>query len=196
MSGCAFGDDGTLKDAKDIEWFDDADDDVPIPPSRTLTASSSASSVTSLDNFFISHPSAKKVGGERHSTRIRKPSKRTTDPDNAEAAGSAMEDVVSGQKRKADISSVSRRVTRKVIESDSGSERASDRGNGLASSDAEPDGDDTEDNSDDEEDNARADAKYNRLKSLGDNDREVLTLVCQCISYSHTCSDGHQAFKT
>ena len=196
MSGCAFGDDGTLKDAKDIKWFDDANDNVPIPPSCTLTASSSASSVTSLDNFFISHPSAKKVGGERHSTRIRKPSKRTTDPDNAEAAGSAMEDVVSGQKRKADISSVSRRVTRKVIKSDSGSERASDHGNGLASSDAEPDGDDTEDNSDDEEDNARADAKYNRLKSLGDNDHEVLTLLRQCISYSHTCSDGHQAFKT
>src|ERR1700735_1435855 len=125
MSGCAFGDDGTLKDAKDIEWFDDADDDVPIPPSRTLTASSSASSVTSLDNFFISHPSAKKVGGKRHSTRICKPSKRTTDPDNAEAAGSTMEDVVSGQKRKADISSVSHHVTCKVIESDSGSERAS-----------------------------------------------------------------------
>jgi hypothetical protein len=120
----------------------------------------------SLDGFFSSHPSAKMVGGERHSTRIRKPSKRTTDPDNAEAADGAVEDAASGRKRKAMISSVSRRVTCKVIESDSDE---------SASGDAGPDGDETEDDSDNEEDDALADAKYDRLKSFGDKDREVLT---------------------
>jgi len=56
MSDCAVADDGTLKDANNIQWFNDADDNVPIPASRPLTASSSVSSVTSLDDYFASRP--------------------------------------------------------------------------------------------------------------------------------------------
>jgi hypothetical protein len=170
MSDCAIALDGTLKDAKEIQWFNDADDLVPIPSSRSLTTSSSVSSVTSLDDYFPSRPPAKKVGGERHSTHIRKPSKRTTDPDNIEATGSTVEDAASGQKRKVGISSSFCRVAHKVIESESGSDKSSDNNS------EPPDGSDTEGNSDEEEDQTRANAKYDRLKSLGDEDREVLTL--------------------
>jgi hypothetical protein len=49
MSDCAVVKDGTLKDANDIEWFNDADDLTPLPQTRPLMAGSSAPSVTSLD---------------------------------------------------------------------------------------------------------------------------------------------------
>ena len=41
MSNCAVADNGTLKDGNDIQWFNDADDVIPIPASRPLMASSS-----------------------------------------------------------------------------------------------------------------------------------------------------------
>jgi hypothetical protein len=179
MSGDAVSTDGTLKDAGDIEWFNDADDTDPIPPSRPLTASSSASSVTSIGDYFTSRPPVKKVGGERHSSRIYKPSKRAADPDNAEAAGSA-EDAASGQKRKVGGSGNSRRVTRKVVESDSSSEKGSDHDDLTSNNGTE--------GSSDEEDQACTDAKYDSLKALGDKDREVLSLFYQVISYSYICS--------
>jgi hypothetical protein len=183
MSDCAVAKDGTLKDADDIEWFNDADDLIPLPQTRPLMAGSSASSVTSLDGFFASRPPARKVGGERHSTRIRKPSKRTVDPDNAEGTGNAVEDVASGQKRKVGISGASRRVARKIVESESGSEKSGNNGDGSASDNEEPDGNDTDGNSDngeedDEDDDTLADAKYDRLKALGDKDREVQYSLC------------------
>jgi len=121
----------------------------------------------------VSRPPAKKVGGKRQSTRIRIPSKRTTDPNNAEATGSAGEDASSGRKRKVGISGASRRVARKVVESESGSEKSSDDGNKSASDDEQPDSNDTVHNSDNDDDDTCMDAKYDRLKSLGDEDREV-----------------------
>jgi hypothetical protein len=186
MSDCAVAKDGTLRDANDIEWFNDADDLVPLPQTRPLMAGSSASSVTSLDDFFATRPPARKVGGERHSTRIRKPSKRTIDPDNAEGTGNAVEDVASGQKRKVGISGASRRVARKIVESESGSETSNKDGDGSASDNEGPDGNDTDGNLDngeddedeDDEDDNLTDAKYDRLKSLGDKDREVQYSRC------------------
>ena len=174
MSDCAVAKDGTLKDADDL---------IPLPQTRPLMAGSSASSVTSLNGFFASRPPARKVGGERHSARIRKPSKRTVDPDNAEGTGNAVEDVASGQKCKTGISGASRCVARKIVELESGSEKSSNNGDGSASDNEEPDGNDTDGNSDngkeDNEDNdTLADAKYDRLKALGDKDREVQYSLC------------------
>jgi hypothetical protein len=165
---CAIAPDGSLKNAADIQWFNDADDDVPLPsraPSQPLTSASASSSVRSLDNFFSSHLRAKKVSGERHSSRIRKPSKRTTDPDNAEAPGDTPENAPLGRKRKAGTVTIYRRVSRKIIESDSNSDGRSD---GHSQSDA-----DTEANSDEDLDEARATANYERMKALGDKDRDV-----------------------
>src|SRR5271155_2998013 len=70
---CALAADGSLLDAADITFYDDPDDDAPIPK---LTASS-----TTLHPIF----QAKNIAGSRHSVRITRPSARITDPDNAEA---------------------------------------------------------------------------------------------------------------
>jgi len=56
MSDCAVANDGTLKDANNIQWFNDADNVILIPVSCPLTASSSVSFVTSLDDYFASCP--------------------------------------------------------------------------------------------------------------------------------------------
>ena len=123
---CAISSDGSLKDAADIQWYNDADDAVPISSASHSLASTFASlSAQSLDDLFSLRPPAKKVSGERHSSRVRKPSKRTTDPDNAEAPGNILEGVISGQKRKPGAIGTSRRVSRKVILSDSNDNTAS-----------------------------------------------------------------------
>jgi hypothetical protein len=56
MSDCAVANDGTLKDANNIQWFNDTDNDIPIPAFHPLTASSSVLSVISLNNYFASCP--------------------------------------------------------------------------------------------------------------------------------------------
>ena len=92
----------------------------------------------SLDDFFSSRPPAKRVSGARHSSRVRKLSKRTTDPDNTEA-GDTLEDATSSRKRRAgDAASLTRRVSREVIQLDSDDDTASDDGNksGLTDVDA------------------------------------------------------------
>ena len=159
--------DGSLKDAADIHWYNDADDSAPIPSaSHTVASSSASSSARSLDDFFSSRPPAKRVSGARHSSRVRKPSKRTTDPNNAEA-GDTLEDATSGRKRRAGgAASLTHRVSRKVIQSDSDDDTASDDGNksGLIDVDA---------NSDEDMNEARATENYENMKAIGDNDREV-----------------------
>ena len=165
---CAISSDGSLKDAADIQWYNDADDEAPIPSASHSLASTSASlSAQALDNLFSLRPPAKKVSGERHSSRIRKPSKRTTDPDNAEAPGDVFEDATSGQKRKPGAVGMPRRVSRKVIQSDSDDDTAS-------SDDDKLDPTDIEAESDEDLDVARTTENYENMKALGDKDREVL----------------------
>ena len=165
---CAVSSDGSLKDAADIQWYNDADDAVPISSASHSLASTSASlSAQSLDDLFSLRPPAKKVSGERHSSRVRKPSKRTTDPDNAEAPGNIFEGVISGQKRKPGAIGTSRRVSRKVILSDSDDDTAS---NDSGKSDRT----DIEAESDEDLDEARTTENYENMKALGDKDREVI----------------------
>jgi len=166
---CAIAQDGSLLDAADIHWYNDADDAAPIPSaSRTLTSASASSSAQSLDDFFSFRPPAKKVSGARQSSRARKPSKRTTDPDNAEV-GNILEDATSGQKRKTgNPAGMSRRVSRKTIQSDSDDDTASDDGN-------KSDLTDIDTNSNEDPNEARATENYENMKALGDKDREVTT---------------------
>jgi hypothetical protein len=164
---CAVAPDGSLKDAADIQWYNDPDDSAPIPSASRLSTASASSSAQSLAKFLSSHPPAKKVSGERHSSRVRKPSKRTTDPDNAETAGDTFGNAQSGQKRKASTANVSRRVSRKVVESDANSNSASDDDN-------QSDVADTEAHSDEDPDETHATANYERMKALGDDDRKVM----------------------
>jgi hypothetical protein len=45
--------DGSLKDADEMEWYNDVDDDIPVSiPASSTPALSSSSSAQSLDNFF------------------------------------------------------------------------------------------------------------------------------------------------
>jgi hypothetical protein len=117
MSDCAVGPDGKLLDAKDIEWYEDADSSEPInqatTPSVTTTSSSAA-----FHPFFRGGPApAVVVAGARRSGRATRPSNRITDPDNAEALSSA-----TTHKRKASGSmAAGRRINRKVAVNDEGS---------------------------------------------------------------------------
>ncbi|KAJ7193210.1 hypothetical protein GGX14DRAFT_325415, partial [Mycena pura] len=80
--GCAQNSDGSLRDASQIQFFNDVDDEQSIsgPPS----ASSSV-----LHPFFTgnAHPVGI-VAGSRRSGRKPRPSARLVDPDNAEGPGS------------------------------------------------------------------------------------------------------------
>src|SRR6202453_1085491 len=151
-----------------IQWYNDADDAVPISSALHSLASTSGSlSAQSLDNLFSFRPPAKKVSGERHSSRVRKPSKRTTNPDNTEAAGNIFEDAISDQKRKPGAINTSRQVSRKVILSDSNDDTASDDGDKSDPTDIGAE-------SDSDSDEARTTENYENMKALGDKDREVI----------------------
>ena len=136
---CAIALDGSLKGAADIHWYNDVDDSAPIPSASHTGASSSTSSLAqSLDDFFSSCPPAKWISGACHSSQVCKPSKCTTDPDNAEA-GNILEDVALGQKHRAGGAvSLAHRVSCKVVQSDSDDDTTSDNGNksGLTDVDA------------------------------------------------------------
>ena len=117
-----------------------------------------------LDNLFSFQPPAK-VSGERHSSQVRKPSKRTTDPNNTEAPGNIFEDAISGQKCKPGTVGMSHRVSRKVILSNSDDDTASNDSDKST---------DIEVESDEDLDEARTTENYKNMKALGDKDREVI----------------------
>jgi hypothetical protein len=170
MSGCAVAPDGSLLDASEIEFFNDVDDDVPISysaPSRSLAAAASTSSIasaaTTLDSFFSSHSPAAKVAGVRRTARTSRPLARIIDPDNVLMAKA-------GQKRKANVSGTGRRVARKHrVGSDTDNGEPDDVEATNSSEKDASDGED-EENVDDE---AAAQAGYDELKAMGDNDRQV-----------------------
>jgi hypothetical protein len=123
-----------------MEWYNDADDEtlVSIPASST-PALSSTSSAQSLDNFFSSCASTKKVSGVHQLSCTHKPSKRATDPNNAEA----------GQKWKAGDNNGPCHVAHKVILSDSDKEDLNDGNHSDSDSDNTDMGDKTGDHSGD-----------------------------------------------
>ena len=98
--GCAVGPEGNLKDASEIQWYHDKDDDAPIataPPSP-------ASNGVAVPSFFSKNGPVNIIAGSRRSTRSTRPSARILDPENA----------MNGQKRKA-VTTTCRRVSRKVV---------------------------------------------------------------------------------
>jgi hypothetical protein len=148
---CAVGADGNLKDASEIVWHNDPDDECPLPaPGRTTEKSTAP-----VHHFFT---------GARHSARAPRPSTKIVDPDNVASSSSAR------SKRKAVDSGpgTSRRVARKVIPASSAS---SDDAGDL---DGEDDAECTEDGV--AEDGAAedgAEALYAQTKAMGDADREA-----------------------
>jgi hypothetical protein len=85
---CAVAADGSLLDASAIIFYNEPDDDTPLP---NPTNSESATSSIQVHPFFQdgSAPS-KVVAGSRRSVRIIHPSARITDPNNLEGLGSAV----------------------------------------------------------------------------------------------------------
>ena len=160
MSECAVRADGTLKDASEIDWFNDVDDDKPIPdlPANQIPSSSS----TTLHPFFTgSRAPAIFVAGTRRSARVPRPSTRMLDPDNIEGSS-----ITTAAKRKAtdNMRTTGRLVVRKVsTEATSSDDDGSD-------DDANPsvivDGDVMETEDDPE-------LAYMSTKVMGDADREV-----------------------
>ncbi|KAJ7652275.1 hypothetical protein B0H17DRAFT_913236, partial [Mycena rosella] len=78
--GYAQNTDGSLRDASEINWYQDRDDEHPISGPQTPPS-------PKLHPFFTG--SAKPVGkiaGARRSARNTRPSSRITDPNNAESS--------------------------------------------------------------------------------------------------------------
>jgi hypothetical protein len=119
---CAVGTDGNLKDASEIVWHNNPDDECPLPAPGPTTEKSTAP----VHHFFT---------GARRSTRAPRPLTKIVDPDNVASSSSAR------SKRKAVDSGpgTSWRVTCKVIPASS------------ASSDnaGDPDGEDDAERTDD-----------------------------------------------
>jgi hypothetical protein len=117
MSDCAVGPDSKLLDAKDIEWYEDADSSEPINQATAPSVATASSSAT-IHPFFRGGPApAVVVAGARHSGCATRPSNRITDPDNAEALSST-----TTHKRKASGGmAAGRRINRKVAVDDEGS---------------------------------------------------------------------------
>lgn len=79
---CALAADGSLLDAADIIFYNDPDDDAPLPSSKSTSTS------TPVHPFFQGGTTVpapdKLVTGSRRSGRITRPSARITDPNNME----------------------------------------------------------------------------------------------------------------
>ncbi|KAG1779414.1 hypothetical protein EV702DRAFT_1043844 [Suillus placidus] len=83
---CALNADGSLKDASDITFFNDPDDDVPLPkvPPSTQPSTSTASTRDAYSVLLkAGHTPATVAAGSRRSGRHLKPSARMRDADNA-----------------------------------------------------------------------------------------------------------------
>jgi hypothetical protein len=168
---CAVAVDGSLLDASEIVFYNDPDDDTPLPNSNSATTS------THLHPFFQGSPAPSKiVAGSRRSARVTRPSARITDPNNLEA-------------------SVTRKRSATVTTSAEGSLRAAHRAK-LTGSDDESEHDNESDNAEvdtgdddddvgtgdatteeegvgDSTDVERAEEAYHTTKAMGDADRQV-----------------------
>ena len=165
MSDCAVGPDGKLLDAKDIEWYEDADSSEPINQATTPSVTT-ANSSAAIHPFFHGGPApAVVVAGARRSGRVTRPSNRITDPDNAEALSSA-----TTHKCKASGGmAAGRRINRKVAVDDEGST------DGGEINDYEPDiaGNPVMTSDDEAGDTEPDNLAYASTKAMGDADREV-----------------------
>jgi hypothetical protein len=145
-SGCAVASDGSLLGASQIKWFNDADDDIPLPTAPTATPE--------IHPFFrpLTCPT-EKIAGARRSSRTTRPSAKATDPDNAMVANPG------DRKRIRQPAAPSRRIVRKVIESDS---EPSDFSDVSVPTDLDGDNNDT----------TRLD-EYSKLQAMADTDHAV-----------------------
>ncbi|KAJ6540774.1 hypothetical protein B0H19DRAFT_1078173 [Mycena capillaripes] len=159
--GCAQNADGTLRDASEIDFYEDRDDESPLP---RPTASSS-----SLHPFFTrSAKPVGKVAGSHRSSRKSLPSKCLMDSNNAESS-------VSAGKRKADSAPVTSRHPKVPRRSNAASSDSESEAEESAAGDSDTDdvvGGDTEGEDGPGQEVMDVDTleEYNSIKAMADAD--------------------------
>ena len=165
--GCAQDENKNLLSPSKIQWYNDVNDEAPMPGSNAAASSSPAPPVASsskfkpstITHFFV----ANNVAGSQRSNRITQPSARVTDPNNMEARAffapsykckASSSDDEQQARRLQKVAQVSEEEPDNVNEGD-----ASDNVVEL-----------TEKASSDEDD---VEASYEATKALGDADRKV-----------------------
>lgn len=156
---------GTCKDASEIEWFHDPDDDMPISPHPESSSKALPPGPRTLDSFIGSHRPATVVAGSRRSGRPIKPSAKVR-----EAASSAIPAKRSG------TTTMPPATKRPLVSATSSSTIGDNDGGG----DDNNDDDDISTNKDesfvansDDEEAKEAEEAYQQIKAFGDADRDV-----------------------
>ena len=172
--GCAIRPDGSLKDASEIDWHFDKDDDAPITMAEKSPMSGPPGSSHILHPYFLGHASpAVQVAGSRRSSCASRPSNHVVDPDNAmnSAAETSSTQKVGTGKRKAPIHKSARCVIQKTIHisGDSNDDRSGSEGP-TSSPPAHGKATDVEEI---EDANAVSGQEYASLKAMADADHEV-----------------------
>ncbi|KAF8232995.1 hypothetical protein L208DRAFT_1269364 [Tricholoma matsutake] len=140
---CALAADGSLLDASAIIFYNDPDDDAPLP--------NSAATSTPVHAFFRGGPAPGKIAaGSRRSARVTRPSACIIDPDNVEASAVT-------RKRSATVTA--------SVEASLRAARDDDVGTGGATTEEEGGGDGT--------DVELIEESYRTTKAMGDADRQV-----------------------
>ena len=176
---CAVAEDGSLLDASKIVFYNDVDDDNPLPHSPQ--------SITTSDNvhpFFQGGKAPRSVvAGSRRSGRVTRPSVHITDPNNLETTSrkrsATMTTSIEGSVRAARRAKHSLGVDEAEDSSEVGFDTENDAEEGMAdaTTDVMTDEGDVVDSSDNEE----AEGDYRTTKGMGDADRTVC-LICLIFS--------------
>jgi hypothetical protein len=178
--GCAQDADGNLLSPSKIRFYNDPDDELPLPAlpssaSSPPTASESSSlKPTTLARSYASANVLNNGLGARRSGRATRPSTRVTDPDNTESHAFF---APSGAKRKASTAGSAQQPRRLYKATDDEASGRDSQDDGNTNDDditVDPSEIATEKASSDEED---VEANYASTKALGDADREVSYLV-------------------
>jgi hypothetical protein len=161
---CALRPDGSLKDATEIEFFNDVDDDVPMAAVSTASASRplmSSFSQGKLDAFVSRVAPATVVAGSRRSGRALKPTEKVRE--------AAAQSIPTKRTAPSDVSSAP--VRRRVSAADvtDTEDLFEDEDGETGEDDDMPDLQEVSDDEDDE-----AEAAYQRTKAFGDIDRDVI----------------------
>jgi hypothetical protein len=193
--GCAVHPDGSLKDASEIEWHFDKDDETPLTATEKSPGSGPAASTSSqtLHPFLLGHAQAPAifVAGSRRSGRATRPSNRVVDPDNAmnsaPVPSSTRSKVVTG-KRKASIQkSSSRRVVQKIVHlSGNSDDDNSDGEDHTPSQPTRAKSTDIEATDIEASEDAVSEQEYALLKAMADADHKVsATSTSKIIYFTH-----------
>ncbi|KAG2094828.1 uncharacterized protein F5147DRAFT_657036 [Suillus discolor] len=155
---------GILKDASEIEWYHDPDNDMPISPHPESSSKALPPGPHTLDSFVGSHRMpATVVAGSRRSGRPIKPSAKVR-----EAASSAIPAKRSG-------TTTMPPATKRPLVSATSSSTIGDNDGGGDDDDGDKDESFVADSGDKEAKEAEAEAEeaYQQIKAFGDADRDV-----------------------